>query len=182
MKPFSNNLIFWDTEFSSLDPYKGEIMSIGMIKVTGEELYLEIETDDSALDPWVMENVVPYLTGEKVSRQEAVKRIFEFIGDGKPHLTAFVNFYDVIYLYKLIGIDPKANTKNFPFHWMHFDFASMLFGAGIDPERFRDSHPEKLAIELGIDSSKYKQHFALDDARQLKDIYSALVKADGDEK
>jgi hypothetical protein len=177
MKPFSDNLIFWDSEFSSLDPYKGEIMSVGMIKITGEELYFELEVDESNLDPWVKENVVPYLKGEKISREEGVKRIFEFMGPNRPHLTAFVNFYDTIYLYKMIGI--KEATKDFPFHWMHMDFASMLFGAGIDPERFRNSHPDNLAIELGLDMSKYNHHFALDDAKQLRDIYLALTKSNG---
>lgn len=38
-------LIFFDTEFTSLDPYKGEILSIGMVKENGEELYIELECD-----------------------------------------------------------------------------------------------------------------------------------------
>jgi len=41
--PFSKNIIFLDTEFSSLDPYKGEMLSIGLAKLDGSELYLELE-------------------------------------------------------------------------------------------------------------------------------------------
>ena len=40
--PFSNNVIFYDAEFSNVDPYTGELLSIGMVKVSGEELYLEL--------------------------------------------------------------------------------------------------------------------------------------------
>src|SRR4030066_1628453 len=43
MKPFSDNIVFLDTEFSSLDPYKGEILSIGLVKMNGDGLYLELE-------------------------------------------------------------------------------------------------------------------------------------------
>jgi DNA polymerase III epsilon subunit-like protein len=173
MKSFSDNIIFWDTEFSSLNPYQGEILSVGMVKPTGEELYLEVEADESTLDPWVKENVIPYLSGKKVSREEAVKQMFAFMGTSRPYMVAFVNFFDVIYLYKLMGL--KGGTKDFPFHWIHLDFASMLFGLGIDPEIFRNSHPNNLAKQLGLDMSKYKHHFALDDAKQLKDIYIALT-------
>ncbi len=45
MKSFSENIIFFDTEFSSLNPYEGEILSIGLVKPNGEELYLELEYD-----------------------------------------------------------------------------------------------------------------------------------------
>jgi hypothetical protein len=39
MQPFeAENILFIDTEFSDLDPYIGEILSIGMVKLSGEEL------------------------------------------------------------------------------------------------------------------------------------------------
>jgi hypothetical protein len=174
MKPFSNNIIFWDTEFSSMDPYKGEILSLGFVKPTGEELYLELEVDESNIDEWVKENVLPHLKGEKISKEAAIEKIFSFIGTGSPHLVSFVNFYDVVYLYKLLGV--KGSTKDFPFHWIHLDFASILFGAGVDPMRFRNSHPNNLAKKLNLDMSHYNHHFALDDAKQLKDIYMGLIK------
>lgn len=45
-------IIFLDTEFSSLDPYKGKILSIGMVKDNGTEFYIEIEYDGEVSD-WV---------------------------------------------------------------------------------------------------------------------------------
>ena len=43
MKSFSDNIIFLDAEFSTLDPYEGEILSIGLVKLNGDNLYLELE-------------------------------------------------------------------------------------------------------------------------------------------
>jgi hypothetical protein len=48
--PYTDNLIFYDSEFSSLDPYEGEILSIGMVKPNGQELYLELEYEGE-VDP-----------------------------------------------------------------------------------------------------------------------------------
>ena len=39
MKTFSKNIIFIDTEFSTLDPCKGEILSIGIVKLSGENTW-----------------------------------------------------------------------------------------------------------------------------------------------
>ena len=174
MKPFSDNIIFWDTEFSSLDPYKGEILSIGMVKPDGSELYMELE-HEGYVDPWVVENQLPYMTAPKISRQEAVKKMFAFIGDTKPYLVAYVNQFDTVYLYKLLNV--QTSTKDFPFNWMQMDIASMLFGAGIDPQKFNIKKPGNLAEQFGIDYSKYKEHNALDDAKLLREIYLKLCSS-----
>ena len=86
-KPYSDNIIFLDTEFSSLDPYKGEILSIGLVKLSGEELYLELE-HNGPVDLWVAENIIPDLKGQKISRKEALKKIKKFIGNQKPYIVA----------------------------------------------------------------------------------------------
>lgn len=172
MKPYSENIIFWDTEFSSLDPYKGELLSIGLVKPSGEELYMELEFDGD-VHPWVEQNVMPYLTGEKISRNMMVTKLTNFIGNKKPWMVAHVNFFDVIYLYKIIGV--KDDTKDFPFHWIHVDFASVLFGLGIDPQRFSSKNPKSLLTEYGIDPSVYREHHALDDAKLLRDVYLKMT-------
>ncbi len=163
MKPFSHNIIFLDTEFSTLDPYKGEILSIGLVKLNGEELYLELEYDGETND-WVRENILPTLTGDKVSREEAVSKIKKFVGDQKPYAVGFVNQFDTLYVYKLFGTDKH------PFYWLPIDFASILFGNGIDPEKNLVEDNE-VAKKLGIDVSKYKKHNALDDAKLLREVY-----------
>jgi DNA polymerase III epsilon subunit-like protein len=173
MKPFSDNIIFWDTEFTSLDPYKGELLSLAFVKPDGSELYIELDYKGD-MDEWVKQNVIPTLTQPKISREEAIQKMTEFMGPSRPFLVAYVNQFDTIYLYKLLKTD--SSTKNYPFHWMQLDISSMLFGLGIDPERFSFKHKDSLVKELGIDFSKYKEHNALDDARLLRDIYLKLVE------
>ena len=165
-QPFSQNIVFYDTEFTSLDPYMGEILSVGLVKLSGEELYLELEYDGEVSD-WVRDNLLHTLTKEKVSREEAKVTIKEFLGPDKPYMMAYVNQFDAIYTYKLFGIDPQ------PFHWLPIDFASMLFAHGYDPELLCDF--SKTAEVLGIDHAAYQQHNALDDAKFLREAYLKLV-------
>lgn len=174
MKPFSDNLIFFDTEFSSLDPYHGEILSIGMVKKTGEELYLELE-HEGAVSDWVRDNLLSTLTEKKISRQEAVAKIRAFAGGADPYLISYVNQFDAAYFYKLLGINNRDRNKNLPYHWIILDFASVLFALGRDPESYQTGHPHPLAKELGLDTSKYRPHHALDDARFLRDVYLKLA-------
>lgn len=160
-------IIFFDTEFTSLDPYEGEILSIGMVKENGEELYLELECDAECND-WVKENILSTLQQEKVSREEAKKLVADFVGDKKPLAVAFVNQYDIIYFYKLFG-GPET-----PFFWMPIDFASILFENGYEPEDYLNRG--KVFKELGIDIEKFNQHNALDDAKLVRETYLKLKK------
>ena len=163
-KPFSNNVIFIDTEFSSLDPYRGETLSIGMVKLNGEELYVELEYEGE-VDEWVKDNIIPTLTEKKLSRKEAVKKVNDFIGTVESYMVGYVNQYDTIYWYKLFRPD------NDPLYWLPIDFASMLFAFGINPESYSSENEDNFYQEIGIDYSKYRKHHALDDARLLRDVY-----------
>lgn len=161
-------LIFLDTEFTGLNPYKGEIISIGMVKENGEELYLELEFDIEYCDGWVKENILPTLSGEKISRQEAKRRIIDFVGNNQPIMVSNVNQYDTIYLYKLF------NGPETPFFWIPIDFASILFEKGYESEDYIKRG--KIFKEFGIDIEKYNQHNALDDAKLLHETYFKLIK------
>lgn len=167
LNPYNaENLIFIDTEFSDLDPYKGEVLSIGIVKLSGEELYIELEFDGESSE-WVMQRIVPMLKAPKVTRERAVEMVCDFLGDSQPYAVAFVDNYDVIYLTKLFG------AGNLPFRWMTIDFATVLFMMGVNPVKFLAG--EKGAVnfykKLGINIGKYKQHHALDDARLLRDVW-----------
>ena len=165
MKPFSDNIIFFDSEFSSFDTTKGEILSIGMVKLNGEELYLELEFKGVA-DSWVVENVLPKLSGKKVSAAEALQQIKKFAGSSTPFLVSYVSGYDSVYLKKIIG-PGKTNI----FHWMPIDIASMFFALGRNPEDFGDADQNGEFAQLGIDFHKYREHHALDDAKLLREYY-----------
>jgi len=172
MKPFSDNIIFFDTEFSSLDPNKGEILSIGLVKLNGEELYLELE-HQGEVDEWVKKNILPTLKRPKVSRKEAVKRVQEFVGSAKPHIVGYINQDDVMYwqkLYRSVGVNEN------PFHLVAIDFATILFMLGIDPESYYFGDKNNFFKKIGIDHTKYKKHHALDDAKLLREVYLKLLK------
>lgn len=162
--PHSENIIFMDTEFTDLNARTGELISVGLVKMTGEELYLEIEYKNPP-HPWVTEHVLPYLTGEMVSVGVAQSKIRKFIGEegSKPYLVAYVNQFDSIFWYDLFG-----SAQDHPAFWIPIDFASILFGFGYAPDSM--GH-HAFFSELGIDKSAYKEHNALDDARLLRDVY-----------
>jgi hypothetical protein len=165
MKPFSDNIIFFDSEFSSFDTKRGEILSIGMVKMNGEELYLELE---SAVEPdeWVKEHVVPFLTGTKISPAEAAEKIKEFAGSAMPFLVSYVSGYDSVYLKNIIGTE-KKNI----FYWRPIDIASMFFALGLEPGTFGDADQNGTFDKMGIDWKKYRDHHALDDAKLLREFY-----------
>ena len=171
MKPFSDNLIFFDTEFSSLDPYQGELLSLGMVKMDGTELYIEIE-HEGAVSPWALEHVLLSLTEPKVTRAVAREMIFDFMGKDRPFLISYVVQYDAAYLYKLLAVGEEHGSKFFPFEWITLDFASILFALGRDPKSAGQAG--KIIQEMGLDISKLRKHHALDDARLLREVYLKL--------
>ena len=165
MKPFSNNIIFYDSEFSSFDPKQGEILSIGMVKMSGEELYLELEYSGEP-DEWVKENILPKLAGEKISSASALEKIKKFAGSSTPFLLSYIDNYDAVYLKNIIG-SGKTNI----FHWITIDISSMFFALGLNPEDFGDGDKNGMFAKLGIDWKKYREHHALDDAKLLREFY-----------
>ena len=169
LNPFSENVVFFDTAFSDLDAEKGELLSIGMVKPDGEELYLEIEYDGEPSD-WVKENVMPLLNSKKVSEENARDEIRSFLGDGSPYLLSYVNQFDAIFWYKLFGARTHPAAK------IPIDFSSMLFTLGFNPGSLSN---DDFLDDLGIDVSKYQKHNALDDAKLLKEVYIKFFKRYG---
>lgn len=168
IKPYSQNIIFFDTEFSSLDLDRGEILSLGFVKLDGKELYLELKFKGEA-DEWPKENILPSLNKRKVTSEEAVRKIEEFIGNEKPYLMAYVNQFDMAYFYKLFGLD----NFNERFNWIPVDFASILFAMNINPE-ILVKREQSFFDKIGIDLAKYHQHNALDDAKLVREVYLRL--------
>lgn len=168
--PYSNNIIFFDTEFSSNIPEKGEILSLAMVKMDGSELYLELEFEGEVHN-WVKSNVLPFLTEQKVSKSEA-KSIEEFIGKKerveRPYLLTFVNQFDFVYLMKILDYHDS------PFQSIPIDFASVMFTVGINPDEFKQRLNHKFITDLGIDVTKFRIHHALDDAKLLREVWIAL--------
>jgi DNA polymerase III epsilon subunit-like protein len=172
LEPFEKeNIVFIDTEFTDLDPYKGEILSIGAVKLNGDEFYVEIENTSEVSD-WVSKHIIPSLKDKKQARETAAEKLQNFLGDSMPFAVGFVDNYDVIYLTKLFG------AGNLPFRWMTIDFASILFAIGVNPVKYQldSSGARSFYKKLGIDMKKYRNHHALDDARLLREVWLKLVK------
>lgn len=168
MTPFSKNIIFFDTEFTTLNPVKGELISIGLVKYGGEELYIELPYRREDCEPWVEDHVLPHLEGrEETSREEARTRIAGFVGRGKPYLLSYVNQYDAVYWYKLFG-----SAKKHPAFWIPLDFSSILFALGYPPDGLGHDSFYK---EFDIERSGFREHHALDDARLLALCYKMLM-------
>ena len=163
--PFFMEIIFMDGEFTDLSPERTELMSIGLVKEDGEELYLEIDYETEPSD-WVKKYVIPHMNGKKVSKQVAKEKIKNFIGDNKPLMMAYVNMFDWMGICDLFGI--SVNTL--PFFWKPLDFATILYMKGFDITK----PIEAMAEEAGIDTSKYNKHNALDDAKLLKEFYELI--------
>lgn len=164
----TKNLIFIDTEFTSLDPSSGEILSIGIVKLNGDELYLELDTD-APRSEWVKKHLT--FDQEKVSKEQAKHAVVDFLGDADPFAVAFVDNYDNLYMVKLFG------EGKLPFKWLTIDMASILFANGINPKSFIPNETAAKAFyrTIGVDMSQYRQHHALDDAKLLREVWLKLV-------
>jgi len=171
LEPYEKeNIVFIDTEFTDLDPYKGEVLSIGIVKLNGDELYIELDQKAEPTE-WVKKHIIPTLNNPKLTMDKACEQMCEFLGDSMPFAVCFVDNYDVIYLTKLFG------AGKLPFRWMTIDFASILFAIGVNPVKYQlDSSGAKAFYrKLGIDMKKYRQHHALDDAKLLRDVWLKVV-------
>ena len=170
LKPFSDDVVFFDAEFTGHDIMRDQLMSIGMVSLDGErEMYFELEYDEGNVNEWVKEHVVPYLTQEKISRDEACERIKKFCGRSEPHLVATVNHYDMAFWHKLFA------GKKEPIHSIPIDFASMLFAVGLTPAREIDGEKKNFYAQFDINLNDYKMHNALEDARLMRELYIKLT-------
>ncbi len=163
----TKQIIFFDTEFTYLDARKGELLSLALVKDTGEELYIEFEQPaPDHMDPWVVEHVLPALSGTHIlSKEDAKEKIREFVGTEKPYIMAYVNQFDSIYWYDLFS-DPQKH----PGFWIPLDFASILFAHGFDPESMGK---QEFFDRIGVNKSDYatRDHNALEDAKLLREVY-----------
>lgn len=170
LQPFSRDVVFFDAEFSGHDIVHDQLMSVGMVSLDGSrDMYFELVYDKNHVSEWVREHVEPYLTGEKISHEEARVRIRQFCGGHEPHLVATVNHYDMAFWHKLFGAEKE------PIHSIPIDFASMLFAVGLTPAREIEGEKRRFYAQFGIDLNAYQMHNALDDARLMRDLYVRLA-------
>lgn len=148
--------IWFDTEFIE-DGKTIDLISIGMVREDGEELYLESSECDLGLaSPWVLENVVPHLEGAPITRLRIAAAIRRFAGD-KPEFWAYYADYDWVVLCQLFG-----KMIDLPKGW---------------PMYCRDI--KQLCDSLGnprLPEQGKGEHHALADARWNKQAYEFLTQ------
>lgn len=144
---------FFDTEFIE-DGRTVELLSIGVVAQDGRTYYAEpLETDRSRASKWVVENVIPGLTGPVLKRADIAQEIQAFVGV-KPEFWAYYADYDWVALCQLYG-----TMMQLPPTWPMFclDFKQMLLERG-DPRMDMDGG-----------------HNALQDAIKLRDAFNELA-------
>ena len=96
--------IWFDTEFIE-DGKTIDLISIGLVREDGAELYFENEECDlSRASPWVKENVLTHLSGVKRSRQHIAATIGDWVlPEFKPEFWAYYADYDWVVLCQLYG-------------------------------------------------------------------------------
>lgn len=168
--PWSDDIVFFDAEFTGMDACRDDLIAVGMVNFDGtKELYFELPYDDTKVSAWTRENVIPHLQGTPVlTHAQAREAINDFCGSSEPHLVATVNQRDMAFFHELyLGQDE-------PIHGIPIDFASILFGMGVDPSRRIDGEKEPFYAQFGIDMNDYNLHNALDDSKLMRDLYIKL--------
>lgn len=151
--------IYFDTEFIE-DDKTIDLISIGLVREDGYELYLENrEVDWSKASPWVLTNVFPFCQRDgvvQVTRTQIAKQIQEFAGE-KPEFWAYYADYDWVVLCQLYGTMMQL-PPNFPMFCR-------------DVRQLMDGKPRRgMPKQLGV------KHHALEDARWVRDAYLWLEK------
>jgi hypothetical protein len=154
--------IWFDTEFLE-DGETIRLISIGLVREDGAELYLETpEADALASDgDWLEANVKPHLRGGAcVADREAMRSaIVEFAGE-KPEFWAYYADYDWVVLCRLFG-----RMIDLPKGWPMFclDIKQSAYLAGV----------QKIPKQVG------GEHDALADARWNREAW-LFIEADRD--
>jgi hypothetical protein len=142
--------IWFDTEFIE-DGKTIDLISIGMIREDGAELYLqndEINWDNAS--QWVLDNVKPHLSRFYYSKKYITESIIAFAGE-KPEFWAYYCSYDWVVLCQLFG-----TMMELPKGWPMF---------------CRDLVQEAKRLNLILPKQETNQHHALADAIWTRDAW-----------
>jgi hypothetical protein len=157
---------FFDTEFMENGEVI-ELLSIGIVAEDGREYYAEsADADWSHANPWVVQNVLPHMTGDRKSRATIAREILSFTKASPnpfPEFWAWFGSYDWIALVQLYG-----TMVDLPFTWPAFvmDLKQLCVTLG---------NPT-LPVQTGT------KHNALEDARWTRDAHLWLIEHTPEER
>lgn len=148
--------IFFDTEFLDLGETV-QLVSLGAVRDDGKEFYAEAdEVDWSRADPWVLDHVVPHLTGPRIPKLHLRHAFLEFAHDA-TEFWAWYGTYDWFLVCRLFG-----GFRELPVNWPHY---------------FHDLETLRLlrgARRMQLPEQKGQAHHALEDARWNQAVYDWL--------
>lgn len=147
--------IYFDTEFIE-DGKTIDLLSIGLIREDGAELYLENnEADPSRASEWVRNNVIPSLGdgNARTTRADMAEEIRAFVGES-PEFWAYFADYDWVVLCQLYG-----TMMDLPAGW---------------PMYCRDLKQELDRGRMAIEQDD-SRHNALSDAAWVRDACRAAL-------
>lgn len=141
--------VFLDTEFTNFE--KPELISIGLVTLSREEFYAEVEFNLEACSGFVRATVIPLLSSaEKYSLAGLKARLsawIEEIKKGEPVVLCFDSEYDRAMLELIFGND---------------------FPNGVSLQRLGASYINKIKQYEYHVRTKQVEHHALHDARALR--------------
>lgn len=155
---------YMDCEFDE-DGKTIELISIGIVRGDGVELYLEsYEYDPAKCNDWVKANVLPHLTGASASRSLIRQTIEQFIGDDpSPVFWGWFCAYDWVVFCQLWG-PMIAKPKTFPYYCNDLQqLAAELYIRELD-------------VAFPQTGDRYPRHVAIGDARWNKDVHQKLLE------
>jgi hypothetical protein len=157
--------IFYDTEFHERGPgYPIELISIGMVREDGEELYAHLDDYDRMAawaNPWLAENVLHHLEGvPREPRAQVAEDVAAFCEVPDLELWAWYADYDHVCLAQLFG-----KMIDLPKHMPMFTY-------DLKQEVMRLGNPQMPDQPAG-------EHDALADARHVKVMHEYLAKHAG---
>lgn len=150
------SLVFFDTEFLQDGSGKIDLVSIGLVKDTGETLYCESnEFNEAKANDFVKREVLPKLgpREKRMPRSQIKDAIIQFVGRDIPTWVAYNASYDGVCLFELFG-----TFENLPQGWPNSVW-------DLKQDRLRLGKPD-----LPNQDAK-GGHNALADAMWLKDVY-----------
>jgi hypothetical protein len=159
---------FLDTEFIERGPYAPiDLISIGVVAEDGREFYAESDQVDLAsANDWVKNNVIPFLTGPRMSRQEIAAGLIAFCAvartpdDLRPEFWGYYCDYDWVVVCQLFGA-----MIDLPKGWPMFCMDLKQLAVSLSDPRL----PE----QTGEDGT---EHNALADARWNARVYRWLIQ------
>lgn len=106
---------FVDCEFIE-DGHTIDLLSIAVCCEDGREWYAENgQADPSKANPWVQENVLPYLSGGGIRRWRIGHELREFVGTDVPEFWSWCGAYDWVAICQLYGamVDKPTGWPNY---------------------------------------------------------------------